>query len=141
MNKHLTIGFSGQFVGKVKDGSKAQTIREDSGERSDYRRAARWLEAGYEVRVNLASGNRYRREQRVIRKARLLSCEPMQMWRDFGRGIVYADIGSGELSNCQIASLAKQDGFDRLDEFDSWFLPKLPKDGSEKQFHLLKWEV
>lgn len=108
----MVLSFKPQFVDKILDGSKIHTIREDKGNR--------W-QAG--KLINFATGVRtpqYKQfHQAICTGVQTFSIEKLSFFEK--NDIIFIEINGKKLTQIEKELLAKNDGFDSLEDFCAFF--------------------
>lgn len=125
----MLLGFKPQFREKILNGTKLHTIREDAGKR--------WKPG---MIIHAAVGVRTKHFECFS----IMGCTAVQdiefIADAFGDLTVFID--SSCLSRAEVEVLARNDGFDTLEEFEEWFKREMKRTGtSVLKYRLIHWTI
>lgn len=125
------LNFSPQFAPLVENGSKTQTIR-----------ATRKVPIKCGDMLHIFTGLRTKKARRLLPPVHCRSALDISICRKPLRNSKYSGLEvklthAGKLTREKIEKLAKEDGFESVEAFTSWFLPK---GRNEFKGQLIKWD-
>lgn len=106
----MVIGFKPQFVDKILNGTKIHTIREDQ--------YGRWHPG---MTMHMATGVRTK-NYKQFHEAKCISVQEISIFSKYKEVWLFDEWEKVyRLTNIQVETLAKNDGFDTVEDFWNWF--------------------